>query len=315
MTMRTIASLTTRCPPYHAHLLDNLNTLAIAFDVVYLGLPRTARSNVKYIDPVGLPENVKVEWLDEDLGPASKILAGARHAHEVDLVVTFDDDFLYEGADIRHALETAFWADRARGVTRVYAFSGTNIRLQAPPWVPWFMCIEGGWHNRRGMADFRTQKSITTVGGYAGVGYPSELFRDGDLVDHIKSCVYGDTTDLLWRNDDIVLSAYVARKEFKRILLPSIMIGKYNKEDEEPFLSPSMQTIIASARHPLILPHLLVTHPSHPRILLADVVISITVLVFALVSLSMARGDRCPRAIVLCVVIVCMACLTGYSKP
>ena len=88
--------------------------------------------------PDSLPEGVQVEWLDEDLGPARKIIAGLKHAHEADVIVTFDDDILYNGAQIRNALEHERIRDIQQGLTRVHAFSGAYIRLNAPEWLPWF---------------------------------------------------------------------------------------------------------------------------------------------------------------------------------
>jgi len=273
MALRMIASVTTRPPPYHRHLNRNLQTLVAAFDVVYLGLPRVSWKGVEYTTPHNLPAGVKVVWLDEDFGPATKIMGGLTHAHEADFVVTVDDDMLYNGEAIRQAFEQVCIHDRERGLTRVYCFSGTYMRLRLPGWIPWIFCLDGGWHRIRGMADYRTLKPVTTTTGYAGVAYPSSVLLADDAVGYIRACVGEDKGGLLWKNDDIVLSSFVAKRGIERIMLPALDVGVNHKESSEPTLFPSIQSLLDAGRHPLIRAHLLAGQPQPARLLLADVVV------------------------------------------
>ena len=314
MKLRVIASLTTRPPPYHKHFIANIKTLVPHFDAVYLGLPYKTWDGIPYTMPENLPEGVQVEWLDEDLGPARKIMGGLRHASEVDVIVTFDDDILYNGAQLRKTFENERVRDIQQGLTRVHALSGTYIRLRAPEWLPWFLCLDGGWHNRRGIADFRRCKKMTTISGYAGVAYPTDIFANDNIIEYIRNCVWGDKSGLLWRNDDIVLSAFVSKQGIDRVLLPSLDIGKDNKETTEPSLGPSVYVILDAARHPLVHKDLLQFQPIPSRLLLGDVVILFFIYmctIFAILSITNPSSALVP---ILCLIIATIGVCCGYSK-
>lgn len=314
MTLRMIASVTTRPPPYHKHLIQNLKTLVPAFDAVYLGLPRVTWDGIAYTTPENLPEGVSVVWLDEDLGPARKIMGGLSHAHEADVVVTFDDDMLYDGETLRKVFEQERRRDIKRGLTRVHAFSGTYMRLQAPRWTPWIFCLDGGWHDRRGIADYRRLKPLTTISGYAGVAYPSCVLLMDDIVGYIRSCVEKDKGGILWKNDDIVLSSFVAKQGVERILLPSMCVGTDNKESSEPALSPSIYNLLDAAQHPLVRKHLLAAQPRPARLLLGDVVVLVGI---CLLLVFLALGTKSNEALtlpLLCVLLAVAGVCVGYSK-
>ena len=174
--------------------------------------------------------------------------------------------------------------------------------------------MDGGWHDRRAIADFRRCKPLTTVGGYAGVAYPSCVLLMDDILGHIRSCVLGDETGLLWRNDDIVLSSFVAKQGVPRILLPSLSIGTHNKERSEPSLDPRIYTVLDAARHPLVCQHLLASQPLPARLLLGDVVVLLGVfLLFVLISLNSKSHDAVTLPL-LCV-LATVACIgAGYSR-
>ena len=313
MVLRIIASVTTRPPPYHKHLNENLKTLVGAFDAVYLGLPHTTWDGIKYTTPDNLPEGVSLVWLKEDLGPARKIMGGLAHAQEADMVVTFDDDWLYNGEAIRRAFERVRRHDLERGLTRVYSFSGTYIRLWAPKWVPWRFCLDGGWHDRRGIADYRNLKPLTTISGYGGVAYPSGLLLGDDIVGYIRACVSEDKGGLLWKNDDIVLSSFVAKHGVQRVLLPSLNVGEGNKEKSEPSLSPQIVDLLAAARHPSIRHHLLAGQPKPARLVLADVVVVAAFFVL-LIFWALKANKNALTLPMLCLIVVIAGICTGYSK-
>lgn len=92
--MRVVATLTTR-PDYHKGLKETLESLTSQFDDVYLGLPEISRDSKKY-PPFSHPK-VKVVKLAEDIGPASKILAGIimEKNNKDTLIVSVDDDHCY----------------------------------------------------------------------------------------------------------------------------------------------------------------------------------------------------------------------------
>jgi hypothetical protein len=264
--MRVVASLSTRAPPYHDRLVSNLAALEGIFDAVLLGLPRRSRAGVPYTAPAGLPAHVQLVWLPEDLGPASKICAGAMHAEDADLVVTLDDDMRYDPG-VRRNLEAAARSDPRR----VYTFSGTYVGRLGSTALPWFMCMDGAWHNRYFMGDLAAEKNMTTLAGYAGTAYPAALFRQDDVADFVRRAHARDTENLLFRNDDVVLSAFVAKHGLPIVMISILHAGELNKSLDEPVICPSPREILAAVRHPELLPYFEQNHRPRTAPLLFDV--------------------------------------------
>jgi hypothetical protein len=288
--LRVVATLTTRAPPYHAGLLSNLKNLTTAFDEVLLGLPKRSRAGIPYTPPEDLPLGVRIVWLEEDLGPATKILAGAREAQRADLVVTVDDDMLYNSSELRGNFEKFFREDARKGLRRAYAFAGAYIARFCPG-IPACISVDGGWHDWRFSLDLREVKPLTTVAGYAGVAYPASLLAEHDPEAFIRRCHALDTDAQLWRNDDVVLSAYLAAHAIERCMLPRTRIGRHNKPASEPLLSPSIWEVVRAARHPAVGPIFAMNNAHRRAPILGDVlVVGVFLLVFFALATFLLLG-------------------------
>jgi hypothetical protein len=269
------ASLTTREPPYHKNLLNTINLLSKGnFDKIYLSLPLVSKNGVKYTVPNSLPHNVEVVWLDKDYGPICKILGGLKKQKNGTLI-TFDDDYNYKTNNIKNTLEKASKEDDSN----VYSFSGTYINNFDT--LPCDLSVDGGWHDTRYMFDFGNKKRLTTLGGYSGVAYPLHLIDYDELIQFIKSIDLFNNK-ILFKNDDVVLSAYLASKKIPIIMLESIDIGDENKDISEEVLKPGHTDIVEATRHPNIVEYFKSNNNSRfvlPQILLL-ILIVISVILF-----------------------------------
>ena len=208
--MRVVATLTTR-PVYHRCLKENLDSLLNQFDDVYLGLPKISSKGIEY--PEFSYKNVKVVHLEEDLGPSCKLL-GALLSEERDkntLIVSVDDDYKYN-ENLRIFFEREREKDLKKGSDRVIAQAGIYIKY----WNFGFLGLNGGWHdNRNYFFDPNEYQQLTTIAGYAGVAYPANIFPDtNNYIDFIKKY---NKDKILFRNDDVLISAYISNLGIKKI--------------------------------------------------------------------------------------------------
>ena len=97
---RLVISLTT-IPPRFPYLLENLECLlsqTAAVESINLYIPRTYRRfTYSPADIPTLPEGVVLHIVDEDLGPATKILPACKQYRGQDVMILFgDDDKIYD---------------------------------------------------------------------------------------------------------------------------------------------------------------------------------------------------------------------------
>lgn len=211
--MRVVATLTTR-PAYHINFLRCLDSLLCQFDAVYLGLPRFSSKGIKY--KKFSYKNVKVVELDEDIGPATKLLAGFKHEQGRDtLIVSVDDDNEY-APFLRSSLEAQREKDIQSGQTRVIANAGHYIKY----WNVGTLGFNGGGITHPDMFfDLRHIKYLTKISGFGGVAYPNILIPDiYNLENFIKQLC--KTHPCLFSHDDISISAYLCHNNIKIILNP-----------------------------------------------------------------------------------------------
>ena len=265
------ASLTTREPPYHKKLIRTLKLLSEAnFDKIYLSLPLISKNGVKYTVPNSLPHNVEVVWLDKDYGPICKILGGLK-VQKKGTLITFDDDYDYKTENIKNTLENNVKKDN----NNVYCFSGTYINNFDT--LPCGLSLDGGWHDARYMFDFGNKKRLTTIAGYSGVAYPLHLIDYNELIQFIKSIdLFNNKT--LFKNDDVVLSAYLGSKKIPIIMLEKIDIGNENKDSIEEVLKPDYTDIVKSTRHPNIVDYFK-TNNDNSRFVLPQVILLILIVI------------------------------------
>ena len=210
----TIITLTA-IPPRFPYLNETLNSLLAqdaAISAVELWLPRSYRRFA--FDPATdipmVPKGVTVRIVDEDMGPATKILPSVRAHRGEDVNLIFcDDDKVYdpgwvarllggsiqrpgcciveEGGDIRH--------------NSTHDWSGPNLPRAGRPFKDWRYRLRralslGMWKPRKN----QTSGYVDILEGWGGVLVRPEFFTDAAF--HIAPD--------LWMIDDIWLSGQLA---------------------------------------------------------------------------------------------------------
>ena len=236
--MRVVATLTTR-PKYHDHLKENLDSLTCQFDEVYLGLPYESHKGEKYLE-FNHPK-VTVVRLEKDIGPCCKLL-GALIKEERNpntLIVSIDDDYIYR-KDLRNIFEKKRQEDIDKGLDRVMSFSGLYMKY----WNFGNYGFNGGWHDRDYFYDWNQEKELTTICGYCGCAYPSNIFKDVNDYINFSNKAFGKNNRNFY-NDDVVISAYLSFLEVKKVRIeaPDNYIGKVNNDNIGEELSPNQMEL------------------------------------------------------------------------
>lgn len=230
--MRVVATLTTRSE-YHPGLRKTLDSLTKQFDDVYLGLPEKSIKGEIY-QPFS-HKGVTVVKLKEDIGPSTKLLAGLlmEGRSKNTLIVSVDDDYTYN-QNLRKLFEEERLKDIKNNKCRVFSQSGFYIKY----WDLSYLGYNGGWHDKSYFFDLSTNPSLTTIAGYAGVAYPAEIFT---TVEDYKNFILKYKSDkILFRNDDILISAYISKLNVERVLVNNTIknLGELNKPDGFNIISP-----------------------------------------------------------------------------
>lgn len=226
--MRHIISLTT-IPPRFASLgplLQALRDQSSRPEAVELWLPRRYRRFPGYGGALpDLPEGITLRLTDEDLGPATKVLAAARARRGEAVEILFcDDDHIYGPRWAAGLL-----AARARHPEAAVAAAATTLAAMGRPWtapgplprakmaVPYteqrlFRLRRGLLALRHGgrariplMAPFRTVDRAGYADffeGYGGVALAPDMLDDAAF----------DIPPVLWSVDDVWLSGHLARR-------------------------------------------------------------------------------------------------------
>jgi len=211
--MRVVATLTTR-PEYKKNFRRCLDSLVCQFDDVYLGLPKISRKGVEYkkFEHPG----VTIVTLEEDIGPASKILAGFIKEKENDsLIVSVDDDNLYN-KNLRVSLEKQRLKDIKECKNRVITNAGHYIKY----WSAGFYGLNGG-----GLScpdrfyDMNKEVKLTKISGFGGVAFPSKIIDDIKEFIIFTKKIHTINKELISR-DDITTSAYLSNKKIDILLNP-----------------------------------------------------------------------------------------------
>lgn len=211
--MKVVASLTTR-PKYRENFNICLDSLISQFDDVYLGLPKISRKGVKY-DNFEY-KSVKVVKLEEDIGPATKILAGFIMEKDNDtLIVSVDDDNEYH-PNIRKSLEKQYLNDKENNQCRIIANAGHYIKY----WNFGILGLNGGGISSEDrFYDMDSIVKLTKISGFGGVAYPRRVIDDvDDFISFIKNVSKDKPSTIM--HDDITISAYFSNKKVDMILNP-----------------------------------------------------------------------------------------------
>lgn len=242
--MRVVATLTTR-PDYHKGLKETLESLTSQFDDVYLGLPEISRDSKKY-PPFSHPK-VKVVKLAEDIGPASKILAGIimEKNNKDTLIVSVDDDHCYN-QNLRTMFEKERLEDIRNNKCRVFTQAGAYIKY----WNFNTLGINGITHDNNLSFDSSKNPKLTTIAGVCGVAYPNEIFLKNGIQHYIDFINNISNDRILFRNDDVTISAYLSYINFDKVAVQKTMIdyGKPNKDESLEKISPDREELFEACR-------------------------------------------------------------------
>lgn len=234
--MRVVATLTTR-NNYHSGLRETLNSLTCQFDEVYLGLPYKNLKGEEYKD-FSHPK-ITVVRLKEDIGPASKLLAALikEKRDKNTLIISVDDDHIYN-KNLRKLFEEERKKDLKNNIDRVFTQAGMYIKY----WNFGTYGINGADINNDYTFDYKDKKLLTTLAGVCGVAYPANIFKETeDYVNFIKQF---KNDEKLFKNDDILISAYISNLGYKIYKIKSKeKYGILNKEKNEEIISPSTYEI------------------------------------------------------------------------
>ena len=235
--MRVVATLTTR-NKYHKGLRKTLDSLKSQFDEVYLGLPKTSIKGEPYLDFEH--QGITIVRLKEDIGPASKLLAGLimEKRSKDTLIVSVDDDHTYH-PKLRKLFEEERLNDIKKGLCRVFTQAGVYIKY----WNFGKYGLNGVGHDKNYTFDMSKNPVLTTVAGVCGVAYPSEIF--GDTEDYINFIKKFMNDRIIFRNDDVLISAYISKLNITKVKTKITMkdFGVENKEDGNEKISPSLDEI------------------------------------------------------------------------
>ncbi len=240
--MKVVATLTTR-NKYHKNLRETLDSLVSQFDAVYLGLPY---KNIKGEDyPDFKHPGVEIVKIDEDIGSATKLL-GALIKEERDpntLIVSVDDDHTYN-PNLRKIFEEEREKDIKKGLTRVLTQAGVYIKY----WNYGIYGLNGVGHDRDYTFDYNSNPELTTIAGVCGVAYPANIFPEtDDYINFIKK-YYDDK--ILFRNDDVLISAYISKLGIKKVRLSKTLkdFGVENKEEGNEKISPNLEELFSACK-------------------------------------------------------------------
>jgi len=240
--MRVVATLTTRAN-YHKGLRETLDSLVNQFDKVYLGLPYVSRKGEKYED--FYHPGVTIVRLEEDIGSSSKLLAGLimEKRSKDTLIVSVDDDHTYN-KNLRSHFEKERERDLKSGLTRVFTQSGIYVKY----WNLGKFGTNGVGHNWDQTRDLSKNPELSTIAGVCGVAYPSDIFPETeDYINFIKQYL---NDNILFRNDDVLISAYLAKLGVKRVKTRKTMenFGVENKPKGNEIISPNRAEIMEACK-------------------------------------------------------------------
>jgi hypothetical protein len=203
--MKIIVSLTT-IPARIQHIqpvIDSILNQSVKPDSIDLFVPyQYNKRSLGVIDPGLLPEGVNIEWVENDLGPATKILpATLKYKGMQDLVIIYcDDDRIYDYN----------WIKRLTDIAK----TDTNACVAESCFSVTYQLSRVAWRDKRPIA-YRLLRTLSL-----GLFRPYQKMNDycdiaegfgGVLVRPHFFCPEAfDIPDILWTVDDIWLSGWLA---------------------------------------------------------------------------------------------------------
>ncbi len=217
--MRNIITLTTTPSringKYIISVLKSLFAQSIKPDAIYLGIPSRSSKNEKYAIPDSIlnftknQNNFFIVSLEQDLGPATKMLAGLKMEKSPNtILVTVDDDQIYHKTFFENIISKAREFPAA-----AVGFSGIIIGH-----FPFVMNVQHT--NLPKIFDIRKRElplSVDIVMGYAGAAYRRSFF--GSYTDSLKMIEFWTKKSRsLFLNDDVLWGMILCQKNIRRYI-------------------------------------------------------------------------------------------------
>lgn len=219
--VRMVVSLTT-VPGREDLIVDTCRSIAnqtIKPDAIYLTIPKVPRRfDKKYGE---FPDEIKsictIIEPETDYGPITKIYGGLMMESDPDtIVVSCDDDIIYPPKTLEILLEKSkIYSDSA--ICGSGMFVGRGIWLSARySNLDKYLFLSGFTPPKSG-------RKVDLIYGSSGVLYKRSFFPPIDkCIDELFSVALGDL-DILC-NDDLLVSAYLAKKNIPRLTFPDLPI-------------------------------------------------------------------------------------------
>lgn len=221
--MRVVATLTTLPGRYKLlhRMLKSLQNQTVKFDCIYLAIPYKAkRLNQVYPElPTAIQKLCTIVRIDQDYGPICKLYGALMNEHDPEtIIVSIDDDTIYhpdlvktllEKSKIRptSAITGSSWLVKSHWFFNFY--SNVTVSNAVKSWVG-FKIPESG-------------RKIDILVGSSGVLYKRGFFPVKDrLIDDLFSIAM--KSDDLFKNDDVVISAYLCSKNIDRIVFKNMPV-------------------------------------------------------------------------------------------
>ncbi len=212
--MRVIVSLTTIPSRINSiqRTIDSIQSQSIKPDIICLSVPDKCRRQKKkeYVIPefISQYKSLKIIKTDYDYGPSMKLLPVLEYERDPEsIIITIDDDHVYSKEFVETLLNySKLYPHSALG------FNGWNVK-------PLII------RNKYEFIDKTLTKPVQAdvLEGYRGVLYKKKFFDENIFK-------YKDFPEMAFKNDDIWISAHLAKNKIERLVIP----GVYCKEYELP---------------------------------------------------------------------------------
>jgi hypothetical protein len=211
---RVVATLTT-LPGRYEKLIHTIASIKDQVDCVYITLPqKVKRLQQTYPDfPEEISKYVKFVKVGKDYGPITKILGALYREYDADtLIVSIDDDMIYPADLVSKLIANLQHQPKAVITTGGYSFCGSFIHFMLYhnkfPWL----------HNVTFPHVKETGRQIEQLYGCSGVLYRRSYFNNETLQELLNKSQ--ETYDL-FLNDDVVISAWLARNNIPIYVFPN----------------------------------------------------------------------------------------------
>jgi len=187
--------------PFLEPVIQSLKEQSLKASSIELNVPREySKRSLGVIDVSKIPKGVDVYWMDEDLGPASKVLPTVKRYQSEEVVIAYcDDDKIYDKDWLKRLVDKSGDNPNACIVD-----SGWNLvsRLHKIYWHkrPYLYKLIRALSLGRFKAGRVGDGSIQIAEGCSGVLVKPHFFDDRVF----------DIPDILWSVDDVWLSGWLA---------------------------------------------------------------------------------------------------------